>query len=151
MKLLKTNLLGGLALGILAAILSSNTFADDEWPLYGADYWDVTAIDVKDGGSWEYANWLATEWRKNSEFAKSKGWIKDYMILQNTHARKGEADLYIIRVIDSVVSGAEGEKRQAEYAAWSEKSEEDMVEESGDRAEYREVTSSQLMQVMKFR
>jgi hypothetical protein len=151
MKLFNKNLIGGFALGILSLVLCTSASADDEWPLYGTDYWNVTAIDVKDGGSWKYANWLASEWRKNSEFAKSKGWIKDYMILSNVHARKGEPDLYIIRVIENIPSGAEGEKRAKEYAKWSKKSEEKMVDESGNRAEYREVESSSLLQVLKFR
>ena len=144
------------AITLLAAtaasmIIASGAMADDEWPLVGGDYWDVTAIDIKDGGSWKYANWLATEWRKSTEFAKSKGWIKDYKIFLNVHGRQGEPDLYIIRVIESVVSGAEGEKRQKEYTEWVKKSNEKMVEESGNRAEYREVTSSSLLQVMSFR
>lgn len=141
----------GLAVAAVSMTLTTVAFADDEWPMVGGDYWDVVAIDIKDGGSWKYANWLATEWRKNAEFAKSKGWIKDYMILSNVHPRKGEADLYIVRVRESIVSGQEGEKRQKEYAAWVKKSEEKMVEESGNRAEYREVTSSSLLQVLKFR
>jgi len=73
------------------------------------------------------------------------------VILSNVHARKGEPDLYIIRIIESVPSGAEGEKRQKEYAAWSKKSEQAMVDESGNRAEYREVQGSSLLQVLKFR
>ena len=151
MRIMNKNVFGGLVLGAVSLLLPTQVLAEEEWPMYGADYWDVTAVDVKDGGSWKYMNWLSDEWRKNSEFAKSKGWIKDYVILSNVHARKGEPDLYIIRIIESVPSGAEGEKRQKEYAAWSEKSEQAMVDESGDRAEYREVQGSSLLQVLKFR
>jgi hypothetical protein len=151
MKITNKNVFGGLVLGAVSLLLSTQAVSEEEWPMYGADYWDVTAVDVKDGGSWKYTNWLSDEWRKNSEFAKSKGWIKDYVILSNVHARKGEPDLYIIRIIESVPSGAEGEKRQKEYAAWSKKSEQAMVDESGNRAEYREVQGSSLLQVLKFR
>ncbi len=151
MRIINKNVFGGLILGAGSLLLSTQAMAEEEWPMYGADYWDVTAVDVKDGGSWKYTKWLSDEWRKNSEFAKSKGWIKDYVILSNVHARKGEPDLYIIRIIESVPSGAEGEKRQKEYAAWSEKSEQAMVDESGNRAEYREVQGSSLLQVLKFR
>lgn len=136
--------------GVLSMMMATGAVADD-WPLVGGDYWEVTAIDVKDGGSWKYANWLATEWRKNVEFSKSKGWIKDYMILANVHARKGEADLYIIRVREDIPSGPEGEKRQKEYMEWQTKSNEELVGESGNRAEYREVTSDSLLQVLSFR
>jgi hypothetical protein len=62
------------ALSLLSAMMCSQTFAQDEWPLVGGDYWDVTGVEIKDGGSWEYANWLATEWRKNEEFSKAQ-WV----------------------------------------------------------------------------
>jgi hypothetical protein len=140
------------ALILTAASLTVSTSAlADEWPFVSGDYWDVTGIDVKDGGSWQYANWLATEWRKDLEFAKSKGWIKDYMVFSNVYARKGEPDLYLVSVRESIPSGAEGEKRQQEYMEWQSKTIETMVKESGNRAEYREVGSDMLLQHMKFR
>jgi len=139
-----------IAVGALSTMMAAGAFAD-EWPLVGGDYWEVTGIDVKDGGGWKYANWLATEWRKDLEFAKSKGWLKDYMILANVHARKGEADLYLIRVREDIPSAEVGEKRTKEYLEWQKKSIEKMVDESGNRAEYREVTSDSLLQVLTFR
>lgn len=143
------------ALAIAGLTVSSfammNSAIADEWPLKGGDYWEVTGIDIADGGGWKYANWLATEWRKNLEFAKSKGWIKDYMIIANVHNRSDEPDLYLIRVVENVPSAVVNEKRQKEYQAWAEKSIETMVGESGNRAEYRTVMSSSLLQVMSFR
>ncbi len=139
-----------IAVGALSAVMATGAFAD-EWPLKGGDYWEVTGIDIKDGGGWKYANWLATEWRKDLDFAKSKGWIKDYMIVANVHARVGEADLYLIRVREDIPSAAVGEERQKEYMEWQKKSIEEMVDESGNRAEYREVLSDSLLQVLKFR
>lgn len=130
--------------------ISSGVLAE-EWPLVGGDYWEVTGIDIKDGGSWKYSNWLATEWRKNLEFSKSQGWIKDYMILINVHNRSDEPDLYLVRVREDIPSGAEGDKRQKEYQEWAAKSIEKMVGESGNRAEYRTVMSSSLLQVLSFR
>jgi hypothetical protein len=142
-----------LALAVLAAasLMTSAAALAEEWPFVPGDYWDVTGIDVKDGGSWAYANWLATEWRKDLEFAKSKGWIKDYMVFSNSYARKGEPDLYLVSIRESIPSGAESEKRQQEYLAWQSKSIETMVKESGNRVEYREVGSDFLLQHMKFR
>lgn len=140
------------ALVLAAASLTVSTSAlAEEWPFVAGDYWDVTGIDVKDGGSWKYANWLASEWRKDLEFAKSKGWIKDYMVFSNVYARKGEPDLYLVSVRESIPSGPEGEKRQQEYMEWQSKTIETMVKESGNRAEYREVGSDMLLQHMKFR
>ena len=134
-----------------STIMMSGTAVAEEWPLKGGDYWEVTGIDIHDGGGFKYAKWLATEWRKDLEFAKSKGWIKDYMIIANAHPRSNEPDLYLVRVRDSIVSAAEGEKRQKEYMDWQEKSIEKMQSESGNRAEYRTVMSDSLLQVLKFR
>jgi hypothetical protein len=139
-----------LALCLAAMSMSANVLAQ-EWPLVGGDYWTVTGIDVKDGGDLKYANWLASEWKKNAEFAKSKGWLKNYMILGNVHARHDEPDLYLIRVFEAMPSGPEGEKRYAEYMEWQSKSEEQMEAESGNRAEYREVMSTSLLQDLMFR
>ena len=140
-----------LVFGIASLAFSSAAVAQEEWPFIGGDYWEITGIDVMDGGGWKYANWLATEWRKELEFAKSKGWIKDYMVLANVHNRADEPDLYLIRVREDIPSGAEGEKRQKEYMEWQTKSIEKLVGESGNRAEYRTVMSTSLIQVLNFR
>ena len=139
-----------LVIGTSSMLFAANAFAE-EWPFVQGDYWEFTGIDIADGGSWKYANWLATEWRKDSEFAKSKGWIKDYMVISNAHPRAGEPDLWLIRVVEDVPSGAEGEKRTKEYLEWQTKSIEKMVGESGNRAEYRTVMSTVLTQVLNFR
>jgi hypothetical protein len=64
--------------------------AQEEPPFISGDYWEVTGIKTADGAGLKYARWLAGEWRKNSEFAKSQGWIKDFMVISNVHARSDE-------------------------------------------------------------
>jgi hypothetical protein len=105
----------------------------------------------RNGRSLQYAEWLASEWRENLEFSKSQGWIKDFMILSNVHARSDEPDLYLVTVTESIVSAADGQERMQEYMAWRKKTLEQMVSESGNRAEYREVMSESLLQVLSFR
>jgi hypothetical protein len=139
-----------LTLGVSAAIVTTAALAD-EWPLVEGDLWDVSGIEIKDGGALAYATFLAGEWRENQEFAKSKGWIKGYTIFSNAHPRKGEPDLYLVTITDKVVSGAEAEKRTQEYIAWRQKTIAQMQKESGNRAEFREVASSFLLEEMKFR
>jgi len=139
-----------LAFGASSVMMAAGALAD-EWPLVPGDYWEVTGIDLKDGGSWKYVNWLADVWRKNAEFAKSKGWIKDYMVFVNVHARSDEPDLYLIQVREDIPSGPEGEKRFKEFMDWKAKSIEALVGESGNRAEYREIMSSVLLQEFTFR
>ncbi len=150
MRRITVRALAVLAFAVSSISISTNVLAQ-EWPFVEGDFWEVTGISIEDGGGLTYANWLATEWRKNLDFAKSKGWIKDYMILSNVYGRADEADLYLIRVLESVPSGAEGEQRRKEYMEWQSKSLSDMQKESGNRAEYREVLSSSLLQHMKFR
>jgi hypothetical protein len=133
-----------------SAMMATRAVAD-EWPLVSGDFWEVTGIHLKDGGGLAYANFLAAEWRENQEFAKSKGWIKGYMVLANTYARKGEPDLYLITIMEKIASGPEGEKRQAEYMEWKKKTVAQMQKESGNRTEFREVGSSMLLQELKFR
>jgi hypothetical protein len=139
------------ALVFVAAMVPTTQALAEEWPLVQGDHWEVTGIHLKDGGALSYANFLANEWPQDQEFAKSKGWIKSYTVLVNAYPRKGEPDLYLIAITEGVPSGPEGEKRNAEYMAWSKTSIADQQKASGNRAEFREVGSSSLLQEMKFR
>ena len=139
-----------LALCVAALTTATNALAQ-EWPLVAGDFWTVTGIEVKDGGDLKYAQWLATEWKKNAEFAISKGWLKGYKIFANVHNRKGEPDLYLVRIFEDMPSGPEGEERYKEYMEWQSKTEAQMEAENGNRAEFREVMSTVLLQDMMFR
>ena len=137
---------------ILFGVLAMNVAqAQDEPPFIPGDYWEVTGIEIADGAGLKYARWLAGEWRKNSEFAKSQGWIKDFMVISNVHARSDEPDLYLIRVFENMATVEEGEERRKKYMEWVKKSMDKMAEESGNRAEYRTVMSTSLLRHMKFR
>ena len=139
-----------LALSLATLSMTSSALAQ-EWPLVAGDYWTVTGIEIKDGGDLKYANWLASEWKRNAQFAMSKGWIKGYKIFGNVHNRKGEPDLYLVRIFEDMPSGPEGEERYKEYMEWQTKTEEQMEAESGNRAEYREVMSTVLLNELMFR
>jgi hypothetical protein len=134
----------------VAAAIPMRALAD-EWPMTQGDFWEVTGVHLKDGGGLTYANFLATEWKADQEFAKSKGWIKAYMVLGNSYNRKGEPDLYLITISERLASGPEGEKRNEEYMAWKKKSQVQMQKESGNRLEVREIESNSLLQELKFR
>ena len=140
-----------LALGAAAAMTSAVASAQDQWPLVFGDYWEVTGIDLKDGGALNYAQWLASEWKDNLEFSKSQGWIKGYKLFSNVHARAGEPDIYLVTISESIVSAAEGDKRTEAFRAWKKKTIAQMQAESGNRAEYREVLSDALLQEMTIR
>lgn len=144
-------LMSALALGAVAATMSAASTAQDQWPLAFGDYWEVTGVDIKDGGGLSYAQFLAGEWKDNLEFSKSQGWIKGYKIFSNVHARAGEPDLYLVTISESIVSAAEGDKRFDAFQAWKKKTIAQMQTESGNRAEYREVLSDALLQELSVR
>jgi len=140
-----------LALSAAAATMSAVATAQDQWPLTFGDYWEVTGIDIKDGGGLSYAQFIAGEWKDNLEFSKTQGWIKGYKIFSNVHARAGEPDLYLVTISESIVSAAEGDKRTEAFRAWKKKTIAQMQTESGNRSEYREVLSDALLQEMTVR
>lgn len=122
-----------------------------DWPLMQGDFWEITGVRLKDGGGLTYAAFLASDWKADQEYAKSRGWIKSYMVLSNTHPRKGEPDLYLLVMTDRLATGPEGEKRNDEYLAWRKKTEAQMQKESGNRLEVREIESTMLLQELKFK
>jgi hypothetical protein len=67
------------------------------------------------------------------------------------HLFQGAPDLYLVTITDKILSGAESENRSEEYRAWRKKTVAQMQKESGDRAEFREVTTNFLLEEMKFR
>jgi hypothetical protein len=122
-----------------------------DWPMTQGDFWEVTGVHLKDGGGLAYATFLAAEWKADQEFAKSKGWIKGYMVLANAYSRKGEPDLYLIVISERLASGPEADKRTDEYMAWKKKSTAQMQKESGNRFEIREIDNNLLLQEWKFK
>lgn len=126
-------------------------YAQDEPPLTGGEYWEIAAIDVADGQGLRYATWLATEWRNFNDFAKSQGWISDYVILSNVHNRADEGDLYLITKFSSIPDAAEDERRNQAFRAQMQRTAQQLASESGNRAEYRTVMGSMLLQELHFR
>jgi hypothetical protein len=150
---MKTAVLRGLSVltfCLASAAMPTRALAN-EWPTIAGDFWEVTGIHLKDGGALAYMNFLATDWKANQEFAKSKGWIKSYMVFGNNHPRKGEPDLYLVVISERLPTGPEGEKRDDEFTAWRKKTQAQMQKESGNRLEIREVGSNSLLQELKFR
>jgi hypothetical protein len=139
-----------LMLSSAASVMPTHARASD-WPLIQGDFWETTGVHLKDGGGLAYASFLASEWKADQEFAKSKGWIKGYMVLSNAYPRKGEPDLYLVVISERLPSGTESGKRDDEYVAWKKKTQAQMEKESGNRLEIREIGSNSLLQELKFR
>ena len=137
-------------LGVLgaAAMLWPVSVAAQELPLKSGDFWDVGSITVDDGHMGDYADFLAAQYRKNMEFQKSKGWIKNYYILSNVNKRAGEPDLYLVTVFDHVTTPAEDIQREKDMNAFLKQTTRQGMAGSGQRASYRHLGSDMLLQQM---
>lgn len=144
MNLMKSTL-AAIAIG-LAASASTPVLAQD-YPLKAGEFVQMTGIDVEDGeGTLKYAEWLAGEWTRFQEHAKSQGWITDYGIYANVHARAGEPDLYLAITFANIPEAAEQERRDKAFDEWSRTTFQQQAAASGNRAQYRTVVSSMMLQ-----
>ena len=134
------------ALAMTASFALSTPAMAQEFPLVAGDYTSLSGIFIEDGGTVAYANHLAGEWTKNQEFAKSKGWISDYKIYFNVDARDGEPTIYLAETYHTIPNGAESEKRNKEWEAWSKKTDVQMEAESGNRAKFRKLRGTMMLQ-----
>ena len=152
MKFSMLNDVKRLALAMVGALLlavSLPAAAQEENPWKAGNYWNVTGIDVKDGGGLKYAQYLATEWVRNQEYAKAQGWISDFMVLSNTHPRKGEPNLYLITIAASLPSSDEADNRSRMLREFNKSTIAQMQAQSAGRVEIREVGSQmQLRQLV---
>jgi hypothetical protein len=133
-----------------ATIAFSTPVAAQDLPLESGLYWDVGAISIDDGHFGDYADFLASEWRKRQEFAKSKGWIKGYHILGNNNPRDGEPDLYLVTILDHVPTPAEDKAREKEMNAFMAQTTRASIAGSGARAKYRKQRGDMLLQELVF-
>lgn len=60
--------------------------------------------------------------------------------------RDGEPTMYLMTSYASLPDAAEQERRNTAFDAWAKKTSEQQIAESGNRAEYRTVKSSILLQ-----
>lgn len=139
------------SLAFTTSMLVSAVATASDWPAATGDFMDVTAIKFKDGGAMAYLQFLATDWKAQHEFAKSKGWIKSYAVFSNVYPRHGEPDLYLVVTYDHFPNGPEQDKRNDEFLEWRKKSNAQLVKEGGDRAQVREILSNELLQEMKLK
>ena len=140
-----------LAASALALATPQPAFAQDEYPLKGAEWVEITAIEISDGAGLKYAQHLAGSWRKNMEFSLQQGWITSYEIWSNTHARKGEPDLWLITRFDQFATNEEFEERGRKFREMMARTISQLQSESGDRAEYRTIMGDVLAKRLVWR
>jgi hypothetical protein len=142
-----------IAIGLLGAatLLVATPAAAQEFPLKGGDYWEVAEITIDDGHFGDYADHLAGLYRKTSDFAKSKGWIKSYHILSNFNKRSNEPDLYLVSILDRIPTPAESEAREREMNAYLQSSQRQQDTLSGARAKFRHLGGTMMLQELNYR
>ncbi|MEO7655458.1 MAG: hypothetical protein ABIS23_07230 [Sphingomicrobium sp.] len=140
----------GAALGAAMLSVAAPVMAQDV-PLKGGDFWNVSEITIDDGHFADYADHLAGNYRKTMEFNKSKGWIKDYMILSNVNARADEPDLYLIVVSDRLTTPAEDDAREKELNAYLATTSRASGAQSAALAKYRTLGGNMLLQELLYR
>ena len=138
------------ALGAAAMLLSTPAISQD-FPVKGGDYWTVAEITVDDGHFGDYADHLTGLYRKSMDFQKSKGWIKASYILANVNKRGNEPDLYLVTIADRPTTPAEDEARAKETNAYLQSSSRQADTQSGERAKYRKLGGSMLLQELVYR
>jgi len=139
------------AVGVTMLAVATPTLAQEENPWKQGNYWNVSGIHVKDGSGLKYAQFLASSWVKNQEFAKSQGWISNYLVLSNPYPREGEPDLYLIQVFASMPSSDEADKRAQAWREFNKKTAAQLQAESGARADYRTSGSELLLRELVLR
>jgi hypothetical protein len=137
--------------GVAMLAVATPALAQEENPWKQGNYWNVSGIHVKDGSGLKYAQFLASNWVKNQEFAKSQGWISSYMVLSNPYPREDEPDLYLIQVFASMPSSDEADKRAQAFREFNKKTMAELQAESGARADYRTMGSQLLLRELVLR
>jgi hypothetical protein len=120
-------------------------------PFIGGDYVSVTGVSIDDGHYLDYANFLSGFYKAQEDFAVKQGWQTSWEILSNVNGRKGEPDLYLVRRFKNIPDSAEGERRAAMLRSHVKMDDAQMEAASGDRAKFRHIEGSQLLQVMTWR
>lgn len=144
---MRNMMLAALGAGLLAFAVPATA---QEIPVVGGDYWDVTSVKIDDGHFGDYADFLAGQFRRQNEFAKSKGWIKAYYIFSNNNNRADEPDLYLVTVSDRIPTPAEVIARNKEMNAFMATDDRKQLAGSGQRATYRHITGDMLLQQLVF-
>ena len=114
------------------------------------NYWEVSDIKTEPGQFENYADYLKTKWRAQQEFAKSKGYILDYHVLQNSYPRADEANLFLVVIFKDWPSNAEAQRQQDEFVAMMKADEHTLSAQSGARGPMRKQLSQSLLQELEF-
>ncbi len=137
---------------IAAALLafSAPVLAQND-PTTTGDFTTMSMIELADGGTTAYLTFLAGQWRSQQEFAKSKGWIKDYKVYSNVDPRKGEPDLYLVTTYATMPDAAEVKRREVAMRDFFKRDDSKLDAESMERGKMRTQLGSMLLREVVLR
>lgn len=93
MRMMKTLYVGA---ALLVAATMAVPAAAQESPLKRGSVWVASRVDVMPGQTPAYADYLASEWKKEMEWGKTQGYILSYRILTTNHRRNEEPDMILL-------------------------------------------------------
>ena len=111
--------------------------------------WTASRIAVADGQFENYLDFLTSTWRGNQEFAKSKGWLLDYHILNSVNPRDGEPDIILLTRFADMPTAAEIERRDKLINARMKQDEHSAETASGQRQVMRKLMGTVLYRELK--
>ncbi|MFM9977835.1 MAG: hypothetical protein ACKVOP_07305 [Sphingomonadaceae bacterium] len=141
-----------LALAIAPAIMAVPVPAmAQNYPMVAGDYVEMSMIEIMPGGSYDYAMFIAGQWRKSQEYAKSQGWITDYRVFANVYDRDGEPNIYLVTRMKRIPDGPEIERQAEAFRKFMAQTDQQMTAASGDRAKVRKLRGTMLLQELTFK
>jgi hypothetical protein len=149
MRSLKLSL--ALAIAPMMALAVPVPAAAQNYPLVAGDYIEMSMIEILPGGGYDYAVYIANQWRKQQEYAKSQGWISDYRVYTNVYNRDGEPDIYLVTRLKKIPDGPEVERQAEAFRKFMAQSDQQLVAASGDRAKVRKLRGTMLLQELTFK
>ncbi|MDB5715499.1 MAG: hypothetical protein JWO15_2896 [Sphingomonadales bacterium] len=110
------------------------------------NYTSVSMIKILPGQYENYMDFLAAQWKKQNEFAKSKGYLTSYHVLSAVDPRANEPDLFLVIEFKDWPTNAESKRRQDEFVTMMKMDEHQMDTASGARGPMRTQMGSMTLQ-----
>ncbi len=139
------------SLALAAALGFAATTSAQESSFETGGYSDVSAIDVLDGQSDNYMDYLSGSWKSQQEWRKSKGYISGYQVLANPYAREGEPDLYLVISYDKIYDAAEQKRQRLEFEAFMKADSRKLGAQFAARGSMRKSMGQQQLRVIQLK
>jgi hypothetical protein len=104
------------ALAVSWVLLALSLYAQVSRPYHPGAVWSIQFIRVKPGMDSAYKEWLATDWKKESESFKSQGLIMDYKVLETEAHSANDWNMMLMTEVKDLAT-MEANERKADAIA----------------------------------